>query len=195
MGVEKQTWLDTEIDWVAYMQEVGGFLSGERDYRLLKGDTGPLVYVPCQAFRLVVAIPCGVSSYPAGFVYIYALLHRWTSGGLDIRLAQYMFAALYVATMAVVFKIYSCSHKVKGGIRTLAFRGPSWATDSTVFDRPGGAVEAAALDLRAAAVQRRGRHVLYVLCGLDDGSTKAVCQLHTAKVRYCHTDPGLAWPA
>jgi alpha-1,3-mannosyltransferase len=27
------------------MQEVGGFISGERDYTKLKGDTGPLVYV------------------------------------------------------------------------------------------------------------------------------------------------------
>jgi len=28
---------DTEIDWIAYMQEVGGFLSGETDYMNLKG--------------------------------------------------------------------------------------------------------------------------------------------------------------
>lgn len=34
---------DTEIDWVAYMQEVKGFLDGERDYMQLRGDTGPLV--------------------------------------------------------------------------------------------------------------------------------------------------------
>jgi hypothetical protein len=43
---------DTEIDWVAYMQEVGGFLDGERNYMALRGDTGPLVY-------------------PAGFLYLY----------------------------------------------------------------------------------------------------------------------------
>ena len=34
----------TEIDWRAYMDEVGGFLDGERDYLNLRGDTGPLVY-------------------------------------------------------------------------------------------------------------------------------------------------------
>lgn len=45
---------DTEIDWVAYMQEVKGFLDGERNYLNLRGDTGPLVY-------------------PAGFVYIYSV--------------------------------------------------------------------------------------------------------------------------
>ena len=31
----------TEIDWRAYMDEVGGYLGGERDYLKLKGDTGP----------------------------------------------------------------------------------------------------------------------------------------------------------
>ena len=46
---------DTEIDWVAYMQEVSGVLDGERDYSKLRGDTGPLVY-------------------PAGFVYLFAVL-------------------------------------------------------------------------------------------------------------------------
>lgn len=46
--------IDTEIDWVAYMQEVEGFLHGERNYFNLRGDTGPLVY-------------------PAGFVYIYSV--------------------------------------------------------------------------------------------------------------------------
>ena len=30
----------TEIDWVAYMQEVEGYLDGERDYVKLRGDTG-----------------------------------------------------------------------------------------------------------------------------------------------------------
>ena len=34
---------DTEIDWVAYMQEVEGVLNGTWNYSQLKGDTGPLV--------------------------------------------------------------------------------------------------------------------------------------------------------
>jgi alpha-1,3-mannosyltransferase len=39
----------TEIDWIAYMQEVSGWYDGnnghgEYDYRNLRGDTGPLVY-------------------------------------------------------------------------------------------------------------------------------------------------------
>lgn len=30
----------TEIDWIAYMQEVEGVLGGEYDYTKLRGDTG-----------------------------------------------------------------------------------------------------------------------------------------------------------
>ena len=33
----------TEIDWIAYMQEVEGVVNGTYDYSQLKGDTGPLV--------------------------------------------------------------------------------------------------------------------------------------------------------
>ncbi|KAK9812595.1 hypothetical protein WJX72_000071 [[Myrmecia] bisecta] len=76
----------TEIDWVAYMQEVQGFLQGELDYTHLKGETGPLVY-------------------PAGFVYIYSALHWLTRGG-DIFPGQLVFALVYLATQAVVFYIY-----------------------------------------------------------------------------------------
>ena len=44
----------TEIDWIAYMQEVTTYQNGERDYSNIRGDTGPLVY-------------------PSGFLYLY----RW----------------------------------------------------------------------------------------------------------------------
>lgn len=40
-------------------QEVKGVIDGERDYAMLRGDTGPLVY-------------------PAGFVYIYSALYYAT---------------------------------------------------------------------------------------------------------------------
>ncbi|XP_052819413.1 dol-P-Man:Man(5)GlcNAc(2)-PP-Dol alpha-1,3-mannosyltransferase-like [Mya arenaria] len=83
----------TEIDWVAYMQEVEGFINGTRDYTQLKGDTGPLVY-------------------PAGFVYIFTGLYHLTDHGANIRLAQYCFAALYILTLLVVFDIYRKVRKV-----------------------------------------------------------------------------------
>ncbi|KAG1143379.1 hypothetical protein G6F37_008016 [Rhizopus arrhizus] len=83
----------TEIDWKAYMQEVEGFLTGERDYRKLKGDTGPLVY-------------------PAGFVYIYSILYHLTNKGTQVRSAQYVFEALYLINQAIVMSIYNRSKKV-----------------------------------------------------------------------------------
>jgi alpha-1,3-mannosyltransferase len=51
---------DTEIDWVAYMQEVEGVVNGTWDYTKLKGDTGPLVY-------------------PGGFVALYWIMYTFAS--------------------------------------------------------------------------------------------------------------------
>nr|XP_006138520.1 dol-P-Man:Man(5)GlcNAc(2)-PP-Dol alpha-1,3-mannosyltransferase [Pelodiscus sinensis] len=83
----------TEIDWKAYMDEVEGVVNGTFDYTQLKGETGPLVY-------------------PAGFVYIFLGLYYLTSHGINIRLAQYLFAALYLVTLLLVFRIYSRTKKV-----------------------------------------------------------------------------------
>lgn len=83
----------TEIDWKAYMQEVEGFLNGTLDYSKLRGDTGPLVY-------------------PAGFVYVFSSLYYVTARGVNIRIAQYLFAALYVITLTLVFRIYARTKKV-----------------------------------------------------------------------------------
>lgn len=55
----------TEIDWQAYMQQIGSFLDGQYDYMELKGQTGPLVY-------------------PAGFVYIYSFFYWLTDQGRNI---------------------------------------------------------------------------------------------------------------
>lgn len=83
----------TEIDWKAYMQEVEGFLNGTLDYSKLRGDTGPLVY-------------------PAGFLYIFSALYYITAQGARIKIAQYIFAVLYIALLALVFRIYSKTKKV-----------------------------------------------------------------------------------
>ncbi|CAF3924355.1 unnamed protein product [Rotaria sordida] len=84
----------TEIDWQAYMQEVEGVVNGTFDYYKLKGDTGPLVY-------------------PAGFVYIYLILYYITNFGTNIRLAQYLFACLYLIMISAIFYIYY--RNAKGG--------------------------------------------------------------------------------
>lgn len=69
------------------MQQVSLYISGERDYPLIKGSTGPLVY-------------------PAAHVYIYTLLYHVTDQGRDILLGQTIFAGLYLATLAVVVSCY-----------------------------------------------------------------------------------------
>jgi alpha-1,3-mannosyltransferase len=79
--------IDTEIDWVAYMQQISQFLAGERDYTNIKGDTGPLVY-------------------PAAHVYTFTGLYYATDEGKDIFLAQQIFGVLYMATLAVVMSCY-----------------------------------------------------------------------------------------
>lgn len=77
----------TEIDWRAYMQEVAGFIGGERDYIKLRGDTGPLVY-------------------PAVFVYLFSFLYDLTDAGTNILMAQYIFAGLLVLFSALVLAGY-----------------------------------------------------------------------------------------
>ncbi|PWY95864.1 putative alpha-1,3-mannosyltransferase [Aspergillus sclerotioniger CBS 115572] len=78
---------DTEIDWTTYMQQISLYLSGERDYTLIKGSTGPLVY-------------------PAGHVYSYTFLYHLTDEGRDILLGQILFAVLYLITLVVVLACY-----------------------------------------------------------------------------------------
>lgn len=77
----------TEIDWLAYMQQVELFIAGERDYSLIKGQTGPVVY-------------------PAGHLYLFSALYWITDQGKDILTAQVMFAGLYLATIAVTMGTY-----------------------------------------------------------------------------------------
>jgi hypothetical protein len=83
-----RTTADTEIDWEAYMQEVGGVIGGEYDYARLEGGTGPLVY-------------------PAGFVYLFGALYHLTDKGTNVLRAQYIFAGLYLTMVALVGYIYT----------------------------------------------------------------------------------------
>mmetsp|Transcript_29718 Transcript_29718/g.71824 ORF Transcript_29718/g.71824 Transcript_29718/m.71824 type:complete len:471 (+) Transcript_29718:237-1649(+) len=96
----------TEIDWVAYMQEVTTYQEGERDYINIRGDTGPLVY-------------------PAGFLYLYGWLKSLAVGdsdstnsgadilGLDgstsaesIKRIQWIFVFLYLFNSVIVLALY-----------------------------------------------------------------------------------------
>lgn len=76
----------TEIDWVAYMEEVDFWQDGEYDYRKIYGNTGPLVY-------------------PAGFLYLFGFLQRIT--GREVPKAQVIFLGFYITTQTVVMLIYT----------------------------------------------------------------------------------------
>jgi len=95
----------TEIDWEAYMQEVGFVIEGERDYMKIYGGTGPLVY-------------------PAGFVYLFIALRWMTNNGTDIRKAQYIFIVLYVFNQVFVLNIY---HQIVPLIRKTGKAWNVWA--------------------------------------------------------------------
>lgn len=75
------------------MQEVQGYLDGERNYMNLKGDTGPLVY-------------------PAGFLYIFSGLHWITNSGVDILTGQIIFAFIYIINLIVILRIYFKGSKI-----------------------------------------------------------------------------------
>lgn len=69
------------------MEQVSQIVAGERNYSNIWGSTGPLVY-------------------PAGHVYVYTGLYYLTDRGENILLAQWIFAALYLATLATVMACY-----------------------------------------------------------------------------------------
>ncbi|TFK54964.1 mannosyltransferase [Heliocybe sulcata] len=83
----------TEIDWRTYMSQVDLYIKGERDYSLIKGPTGPLVY-------------------PAGHVYVFEFLYSLTNGGKNVQLGQQIYALLYVLSLILTCAIYQQSRGV-----------------------------------------------------------------------------------
>lgn len=103
----------TEIDWVAYMDEVSGVINdNEFDYIKLRGGTGPLVY-------------------PAGFVYIYSLLYYLTDRGRDLLTAQTIFAILHCLNLCFVLFIYRKSYRDASTIHPF----PLWIVAFLVLSR------------------------------------------------------------
>lgn len=76
----------TEIDWATYMEQVDMVANGERDYAKIRGAQGPLVY-------------------PAGFVWLYGLLRRFTHG--SVSAAQPYFVALLAVDAAATGAVYA----------------------------------------------------------------------------------------
>ncbi|EIM89938.1 mannosyltransferase [Stereum hirsutum FP-91666 SS1] len=77
----------TEIDWETYMYQVELYMKGEDDYSKIIGPTGPLVY-------------------PAGHVHLHQFLHWLTGAGKNLPLAQQLYGALYIASLALSCAIY-----------------------------------------------------------------------------------------
>lgn len=77
----------TEIDWKAYMEQAAIILGGEYDYSKIVGGTGPMVY-------------------PGGHARIFTALYDVTSSGENVRLAQYIYAAVYMGTQFFAFTVY-----------------------------------------------------------------------------------------
>lgn len=95
----------TEIDWEAYMQEVRmWWVGGETDYTKIYGATGPLVY-------------------PAGFLYLFAVLRDLT--GESVEKAQPYFLVFYLATQLAVLLLYQAkiqSEREKGWVHVWSWR-------------------------------------------------------------------------
>ncbi|KAF9651515.1 glycosyltransferase family 58 protein [Thelephora ganbajun] len=77
----------TEIDWETYMHQIEVYLRGERNYSLIDGPTGALVY-------------------PAGHVYIHRFLYAITDSGRNIRLAQHIYGGIYLVSVVLMSVIY-----------------------------------------------------------------------------------------
>lgn len=69
------------------MEQVEQYLGGQRDYTLIKGNTGPLVY-------------------PGAHLYTYSALYHVTDGGKNILVAQIIFAGLYLGVLSLVMACY-----------------------------------------------------------------------------------------
>ena len=50
--------------------------------------------------------------YPAGFVYIFSIFYVLTGQGQQLRVAQYMFAAIYLLNFGLVIRICHKTAKV-----------------------------------------------------------------------------------
>ena len=71
-----------------------------------------MTQIPMWIIHFLITFADSLFRYPAGFVYIFLGLYYATEYGTNIRRAQYIFAALYLITICIVFLIYCKTRKV-----------------------------------------------------------------------------------
>ncbi|GAB0493329.1 hypothetical protein MMPV_004609 [Pyropia vietnamensis] len=145
----------TEIDWAAYMEQVRTAAAGERNYRAIRGGTGPLVY-------------------PAVFLYVYAALAALPSAAA----VGVAFAVLHAATVGLYVAAYRRAYvalaigasgggQLKGGVAN----GPSHSLSPATTAR--AALVSLLLPCVLLPLSRRVLS-LYVLRFFNDGVEAAV---------------------
>ncbi|RPD66293.1 glycosyltransferase family 58 protein [Lentinus tigrinus ALCF2SS1-7] len=90
----------TEIDWETYMIQLELYMKGERDYALITGPTGPIVY-------------------PAGHIHVHRILYDLTDSGTNLWKGQQIYGALYLATLALSAATYKQAGSVPNWILLL----------------------------------------------------------------------------
>lgn len=88
------------------MYQLELYMKGERDYALIAGPTGPLVYVSHLIHTSNHLLIITLHRYPAGHLYIHKALYFLTNSGTNIAAAQQIFSALYLLSLALTCAIY-----------------------------------------------------------------------------------------
>ena len=80
--------IDTEIDWKAYIQQVEQYRNGERDYTLIKGDTGWTPKSGLLFLFLAAKFGCQVLWFTLQRIYSYTTLYTSsrTKEGISLSL-------------------------------------------------------------------------------------------------------------
>lgn len=104
---------------------------------------------------------------------MYSALYCISDKGKDIRIVQYVFAELYVITLAMVFAIYHRCASVSTCLDSeryllILYVGTTLCTD------PGDIVEATALDLRPSPLQRRDSDGVLLRCSPSMDEQEAI---------------------
>lgn len=106
-------------------------------------------------------------SYPGGFLWIFSGVYYICDYGKDVRSAQIIFAAVYVATFAIVCRLYTYSRKVEYLSLLSSSYQPSAnhcsdSKDTTLRIYPPCALQASTFPLCLAMLQRLHCHILLI---------------------------------